>query len=84
VHAAAVRERQAEAHVARLVEEERLATARVVIIECSPWLAADPFFRTDFLDRLDAHFWAAHVVLDGAELEAHDPGVDGFLAACGA
>jgi len=43
-----------------------LATARVVIIECSPWLAADPFFRTDFLDRLEARFWAAHVVLDGS------------------
>ena len=33
----------------------------------------------------DARYLAlAHVVLDGAELEAHDPGVDGFLAACGA
>jgi len=42
------------------------ATARVVIIECSPFLAKDPYFQSDFMDRLDALFWAAHIVLDAS------------------
>lgn len=39
-------------------------TARVVIIECSPFLAKDPYFESDFMARLHARFWAAHIVLD--------------------
>jgi shikimate kinase len=38
----------------------------------------------ELLRRRDALYTAmAHVVLDGAALEAIDPGIDGWLAACG-
>jgi len=43
-----------------------LTTARVVVVECSAFLAADPFFQSDFLDRLEETFWVAHVVLDAS------------------
>jgi shikimate kinase len=47
--------------------------------------AADALPRcfSELLRRRDALYAAmAHVVLDGAALEATDPGIDGWLAAC--
>jgi hypothetical protein len=46
--------------------------------------AALPRCYAELLAFRDARYAAlAHVVLDGAALEAEDPGVDGFLARCG-
>jgi site-specific DNA-cytosine methylase len=42
-----------------------LATARIIIVECSARLLADPYYETDFRARLAAlGYWVSYIVLD--------------------
>lgn len=43
-----------------------LTKPRNVIIECSAFLKKDPYFDSDFLNRLGETYWVAHIVLDAA------------------